>query len=134
MASTPPSLRRRLFEDLRSGSLAVIVTGVVLALPAAYLVTAVTHSTSAGFLVLITVGVVLPQAHERHWPAKDVWYDIGWTIVATAIVVAVYLVLFWGFRDASPLGTAAAAVGAFLVVAFGGLAVLAWFGPGTSPR
>lgn len=125
------SLRDRLMEDLRSGSLPVIVTGVLLALPCAYAVTALTDSTSAGFLMLITVGVLLPQAHENHWPTYGGWRDAAWTVAATAIAFVAYLAVFWAIRAVVPtIGVDGAAVGAFLLVDLGGLATIARFGPG----
>ncbi|MFB6103665.1 MAG: hypothetical protein ABEJ57_01080 [Halobacteriaceae archaeon] len=125
------SLRDRLLEDLRSGSLPVIVTAVVLALPAAYAVTALTHTTSAGFLTLMTVGVVLPTAHETHWPTSGGWRDVAWTVAATLVAVLAFLAVYVGTRALLPaIGRDGAAITAFLLVNVGGLAISARIGPG----
>lgn len=131
MSSERPGLRERLREDLRSGSLPVILTGVVLALPVAYAVMELTHVEAMGFFGLITVGVVVPQAHEHHWPTYGGWRDVAWTVVTTVVAVTALLLVYWGVTAIVPrVGVTAAAIAAFLIVDFGGLYVVARYGPG----
>lgn len=131
MSSKRPRLRDRLREDLRSGSLPVIVTGVVLAVPMAYAVNHLTGIVAMGFFTLITVGVMVPQAHEHHWPTDGGWRDVVWTVATALVSVTALLVLYWGTRVVVPhIGDTGSAIVAFLFVDLGGLVLLARYGPG----
>lgn len=130
MSSTRKRLRDRLREDLRSGSVPVIVTGIVLALPMAYVATTVTDSQSMGFLTLITVGILVPHAHEHYWRTDGGIRDVVWTVIATVVSVASLLASYYLLYTYVPMmGQNGAAIVAFLLVTFGGFSLLATFGP-----
>lgn len=113
------NFRDHLFSDLPTR-----VTAVTLAIPTAYLSQqAIDAPYSVGFFLLILVGVGVPQLWER-WPvAYGPPGAVLWTLVASTLMVAVLLGLFFVLQ--SVIGEFPAAVLGFLVADLGPLWVVA---------
>lgn len=92
MPADGPTLRERYAADLTSGSLAVTLTALVLAMVAGLGSTLFVEFV-VGFLLLVLLGVFLPYAHEAFWPQDRGWKrDVAWTISAAAVAASGYLV------------------------------------------
>ncbi|WP_222919988.1 hypothetical protein [Natrinema sp. SYSU A 869] len=91
MSSTQPALRDRFRDDLRSGSLPVLLTAVPIAMVVGMGSAWYWGEFAAGFLLLVTIGVLVPSAHEEYGPRGQSWSrDALWTIVASAIATGLF--------------------------------------------
>ncbi len=129
MPSNSPTLRERYAADLRSGSTAVVLTAVLVGVVAAVAAALYAPSFEWGFLLMILIGVLLPMAHERHWPQTSGWArDVGWTLLASASTTGLFVAgaLIAGWLGMTPIWSA---VVAFLVTTVIANLGIRWLAP-----
>lgn len=99
-----------------------VVTGVciVLALPAAYGVSIAFPSGSAGLLVLLLVGVLVPGLYDRRLPTADDCLPCAGGLAVALATLAVSAFVGVRLLAGTALDPGLAAVVAFVVPAFGG--------------
>ncbi|QLK25013.1 hypothetical protein HYG81_12970 [Natrinema zhouii] len=91
MTADRPTLRERYADDLRSGSLPVLLTAVPIAMVVALGSAWYWDEFAGGFLLLMTIGGLVPYAHENHWPQDGPWTrDVLWTIAASAVASGLF--------------------------------------------
>ncbi|WP_226040511.1 hypothetical protein [Natrinema sp. DC36] len=91
MSSDRPTLRERYANDLHSGSLPVLLTAVPIAMVVALGSAWYWDEFAGGFLLLMTIGVFVPYAHENYWPQDRPWSrDVLWTIAASAVASGLF--------------------------------------------
>ncbi len=125
MSSDRPSLRERFGADLRAGSLPVLLTAVPIAMAVGLGSTWYWDEFVGGFLLLVTIGVIVPSVHEAHWPQDRSWAaDVLWTVAASAVAIALFAAtyLLAGFPVDDPTHRAAIA---FVAASLGGWS-LSW--------
>jgi ABC-type sugar transport system substrate-binding protein len=85
----------------------------------------VAFSPDGSFLLLLTVGVVVPTLYDEYWPPYDqAWKAVGWVVGASAVASGVFVSLYWVGSEVVGLSSLAASVGPFLLTTIGGIAVL----------
>ena len=100
----------------------IVLVAVALAVPAAVL-TRVTPWPELAFFVLLTLGVIVPSALYYQWPdTDDTRLAVAWTVTACGVAFGGLVVLT--AATGPVIGQGIAPVLAFLVVAFGGTAIL----------
>lgn len=101
--------------------LPVVATAVVFAVPAALLgpVLVGVHDPAVGFLLLLVVGVFVPQLYERRDRDDSIPVAVAWTVLASIVLAAGYLAVFVLLRGL--LGVTPAAAVAFLAASLGPL-------------
>ncbi|ELY37446.1 hypothetical protein [Natronorubrum tibetense] len=112
MSSEQVTLRDRFREDLRSGSLPVILTAVPLAMAVGLGSGWYWDQFAAGFLLLLTIGVLVPYAHETYCSQNQSWKrDVLWTVGASAVACGLFAssYLLAGTLVTDPTHNAAAA-------------------------
>ncbi|WP_254763098.1 hypothetical protein [Natrinema marinum] len=91
MSPDSQSLRDRFRDDLSSGSTPVLLTAVPIAMAVGLGSTWYTHEVAGGFLLLVTIGVLVPSAHEHYMPQDRSWSrDVTWTIAASAVASGLF--------------------------------------------
>ncbi|QCS43711.1 hypothetical protein [Natrinema versiforme] len=126
MSSTQPSLRDRFRDDLRSGSLPVLLTAVPIAMAVGTGSAWYWDEFAGGFLLLVTIGVLVPSAHDEYGPRGQSWSrDVLWTIAASAVATGLFTC---GYLIAGTLLTQSIyrATIAFLLTYLGGGSTLFW--------
>ena len=119
-----PTLRDRYAADLRSGSLAVQVTAVPLALAAGVAMSAYVHAFAPTFLLLVLVGVQVPALHERLGGTGAGWLqDVVWTVVVSALTVAAFALGYVAAVAVTTVGPVVAATLAYIATTIAGLAL-----------
>jgi hypothetical protein len=103
----------------------VVYTALLVALPITY-----GFNTAFGpdgsFLLLLTVGVVVPTAYNECWPPYDrTWKAVGWITVASVVAAVAFATAFALTVRLSSASALVASGGAFLVTAVGGFVSLA---------
>ncbi|WP_121742434.1 hypothetical protein [Natronorubrum halophilum] len=91
MSSTNSSLRDRFRDDLRSGSLPVLLTAVPLAMAVGLGSGWYWDEFAGSFLLLVTIGVLVPYAHETSQSrGQSRMRDVLWTVGASAAACALF--------------------------------------------
>ena len=91
MSPGKPSLRERFSDDLRSGSLPVLLTAVPLAMVVGLGSGWYLDDTAVGFLLLVAIGAVVPYVHETHWAQDRSWgHDVAWTVAASGVAAGAF--------------------------------------------
>lgn len=70
---------------------------------------------AAGFLLLLTIGVLVPSAHETYWSQERPWTrDVLWTVAASTVACGLFAAgyLLAGTLVTDPTHSAALAFGA----------------------
>lgn len=127
MSSDQSSLHDRYRDDLRSGSLPVLLTAVPIAIVAGIVSGWYWDAFAASFLLLVTVGVMVPYAHETGWPQDRRWSrDVPWTITASAVACGLFAggYLLGETVLTDPTHNAVVAFGVTLLVGWIGLRLL----------
>lgn len=109
----------------------VLLTGIALAVPVAYVVpAAVDGPDSLRILFLLALGAGVPRLY-RHWPRSyGRLAAVGWAVAACAVMTVEMVALYVLF--ASVAGDLPAAVGAFLLADLGNVVLLSLTGDATS--
>ncbi|WP_435183950.1 hypothetical protein [Halobellus sp. EA9] len=103
-----------------------IFAGVAAALPAAYAFRSAYGSGPGSFLLLVTLGVVVPTAYDEYWPAYDrAGAAVAWILVACAVAATAFVACYLVGTEAAGLGSTPSAAVAFLATDLGGFALLA---------
>jgi hypothetical protein len=85
----------------------------------------VVFDPDGSFLLLLTVGVVVPTLYDEYWsPYDQAWKAVGWVVGASAVASGAFASLYWVGSELVGLSPLAASVGAFLLTTIGGVAVL----------
>lgn len=114
----------RLHERLWTQRNLTISTAVLVALPVTYGFS-VAFDPDGSFLLLLTVGVVVPTLYDEYWPPYDrAWKAAGWIVCTSAVASAAFVGLYWVGTELVGSPSLLASVGAFLLTAIGGIAVL----------
>ena len=91
MSPSSQSLRERFRNDLRSGSLSVLLVVIPLAMLAGTGGGRYSGDSGLGFALLLVVGVFVPYAHESHWPQdRSRARDAAWTVAASVVAVGLF--------------------------------------------
>lgn len=115
----------RLRDRLRTQRNATVCTAVLLALPVTYAFGAA-FGFDGSFLVLLTVGVVVPTLYDEYWPPYDeTWKAVCWIVVASTLLSVAFTILYWVGVRLVALSPLPASTGSFLVTTVGCLALLA---------
>ncbi|WP_455448856.1 hypothetical protein [Natrinema thermotolerans] len=125
MSSDRPTLRERFRDDLRTGSLAVLLTAVPIAMAVGLGSTWYWDEFAGGFMLLMLLGVIVPSIHEAHWPQdQSLSADVLWTLAASAVALGLFagIYLLAGVLTEDPTHRAAIAFG---VTSLGGWS-LSW--------
>jgi hypothetical protein len=78
------------------------------------------------FLLLLTIGVVVPTLYDEYWPQCDrTWKAVCWIAGASAVASGAFTGVYWIGTELFGLSSLLASTGAFLVTMSGGVAVLA---------
>ncbi|WP_318568670.1 hypothetical protein [Salinigranum marinum] len=102
-----------------------IYTALLVALPITYAFSTV-FGPDGSFLLLLTVGVVVPTAYNECWPPYDrTWKAVGWTTVASMVAAVAFATAFTLAVRLFAASALVASGGAFVVTAVGGFASLA---------
>ncbi|MFC7044824.1 hypothetical protein ACFQH6_04765 [Halobacteriaceae archaeon GCM10025711] len=124
----PSTLVDRLKADLYSLQSVVILTAVLVAVPAAMLWMAPSYGFEAGFLLLMLVGVDVPALYDREWPVAygSAGVVVAWTLVACLLVGVTFVALVVLARAAGlgPLWSASLAFVATWLGSVGGARTL----------
>jgi len=100
----------------------VVLLAIALAFPATVLTT-LTPWSGLPWFVLLTLGIVVPSTFDYQWPeTEDTRLALAWTVTACGVAFGSLLVLTAAGERV--LGADLAQLVAFLVVAFGGTAIL----------
>jgi hypothetical protein len=85
----------------------------------------VVFDPDGSFLLLLTVGVVVPTLYDEYWPPYDrTWKAVCWVVGAAAVASAAFSALYWVGTELVGLSPLLASTAAFLVTTSGGIAVL----------
>jgi len=114
-------------ERIRAQRNVVVYAALLVALPITYGFSAV-FGPDGSFLLLLTVGVVVPTAYNERWPPYDrTWKAVGWIAVASTVAAVAFAAVFTLAVRLFSASALVASGGAFVVTAAGGFALLtAW--------
>ncbi|WP_380676576.1 hypothetical protein [Salinigranum sp. GCM10025319] len=85
----------------------------------------VAFDPDGSFLLLLTVGVVVPTLYDEYWPQYDQgWKAVGWIVGASVVASGAFVSLYWVGTELAGLSPLLASVGAFVLTTVGGIAVL----------
>jgi hypothetical protein len=85
----------------------------------------VTFDPDGSFLLLLTVGVVVPTLYDEYWsPYDQAWKAVGWIVGVSAVASGAFVSLYWVGSELVRLSPLLASVVAFLLTTIGGIAVL----------
>jgi hypothetical protein len=77
------------------------------------------------FLLLLTVGVVVPTLYDEYWsPYDQAWKAVGWIVGVSAVASGAFVSLYWVGSEVVRLSPLLASVATFLLTTIGGIAVL----------
>jgi hypothetical protein len=86
----------------------------------------VVFEPDGSFLLLLTIGVVVPTLYDEYWPPYDrTWKALCWIVVASAVASGAFTGLYWIGTELFGLSSLLASTGAFLLTMGGGIALLA---------
>jgi hypothetical protein len=86
----------------------------------------VVFEPDGSFLLLLTVGVVVPTLYDEYWSPYDrTWKAVCWIVVASAVASGAFTGLYFIGTELFGLSSILASAGAFLVATIGGIALLA---------
>jgi hypothetical protein len=86
----------------------------------------VVFDPDGSFLLLLTIGVVVPTLYDEYWPQYDrTWKAVSWIVGASAVASGGFIGLYWIGTELFGLLPLLASTGAFLVTMGGGIALLA---------
>lgn len=126
MSSTQLTLRDRFRDELSSGPLPVLLTAVPIAMAVGMGSAWYWDEFAGGFLLLVTIGVLVPSAHEEYGPQGESWSrDVLWTITASVVATGLFAA---GYLLAGLLLSQSIyrAMVAFLLTYLGGGSSLLW--------
>lgn len=109
-----PTRRERIVTDLSSINTLVILVAIVLAVS----ITGATWMSGiefdAGFLLLLSIGVCIPDVYERYWPGEYTPVGaIAWTIAMGLVTAALFIGSYQLF--VASMETISAAVAAYIL-------------------
>jgi len=85
----------------------------------------VAFGPDGSFLLLLTVGVVVPTLYDEYWPPYDqASKAVGWIVGVSAVASGAFVSLYWVGTELFGLSPLLASAGAFLLTTIGGIAVL----------
>jgi hypothetical protein len=85
----------------------------------------VVFDPDGSFLLLLTVGVVVPTLYDEYWsPYDQAWKAVGWIVGVSAIASGAFVSLYWVGSELVRVSPLLASVGAFLLTTIGSIAVL----------
>jgi hypothetical protein len=114
----------RLRDRLWTKRTLTISTAIVVGLLVTYGFSVV-FGPDGSFLLLLTVGVVVPTLSDEYWSPYDrAWKAVGWVVGASAVASGVFVSLYWVGSELVGLSPLLASAGAFLVTTIGGIAIL----------
>lgn len=109
-----PTRRERIVTDLTSTNTLVILVAIVLAVPIAGYTAMSGIEFAGGFLLLLSIGVDVPDVYERYWPVEYTPVGaIAWTIAMGLVTAALFIGLYQLFVIG--METISAAVAVFLL-------------------
>ena len=86
----------------------------------------VVFDPDGSFLLLLTIGVVVPTLYDEYWsPYNRTWKAVCWIVVASAVASGGFTGLYWIGTELFGLSSLLASTGAFLLTMGGGIALLA---------
>ncbi|WP_152041191.1 hypothetical protein [Salinigranum salinum] len=86
----------------------------------------VVFDPDGSFLLLLTIGVVVPTLYDEYWPPYDrMWKAVCWIVVASAVASGAFSSLYWIGTELFGLSPLLASTGAFLLTMGGGIVLLA---------
>jgi hypothetical protein len=86
----------------------------------------VVFEPDGSFLLLLTIGVVVPTLYDEYWPPYDrTWKAVCWIVGASAVASGGFSGLYWTGTELVGLSSLLASTGAFLLTVGGGIALLA---------
>lgn len=101
-----------------------ITTAIVVGLLVTYGFS-VAFGPDGSFLLLLTVGVVVPTLYDEYWPPYDrAWKAVGWIVGASAVTSAAFVSLYWVGTELAGLSPLLSSAGSFVLTTVGGIAVL----------
>ena len=123
--SEPDSLSARLRSEVLAPSSVVILTAAVVALVGTYIMQARTGNTTAGFGALLSIGVGVPTLYDEWRVRSSMGAAFLWSLVASALALGLYVVLFEGVSilgvDAGLAGLVAGGAAVSLGIVFSAL-------------
>ena len=86
----------------------------------------VVFDPDGSFLLLLTIGVVVPTLYDEYWsPYNRTWKAVCWIVVASAVASGGFTGLYRIGTELFGLSSLLASTGAFLLTMGGGIALLA---------
>ena len=102
-----------------------ITTAIIVGLFITY-VFGVTFDPEGSFLLLLTVGVVVPTLYDEYWPPYgQAWKAVGWIVGASVAASGVFVGLYWVGSSLFGLSSLLASTGSFLLTTGSGIVLLA---------
>lgn len=81
--------------------------------------------SDGSFLLLLTVGVVVPTLYDEYWPPyNQASKAVGWIVGVSAVASGAFVSLYWVGTERAGLSPLLASTAAFLLTTIGGIAVL----------
>jgi hypothetical protein len=85
----------------------------------------VVFGPDGSFLLLLTVGVVVPTLYDEYGsPYDQAWRAVGWVVGVSTVASGAFVSLYWIGSELAGLSPLLASAGAFLFTTGGGIAVL----------
>jgi hypothetical protein len=116
---------RRIREWLWTQRNLTVSIAILLALSCTYGF-GVVFDPDGSFLLLLTIGVVVPTLYDEYWPPYDrTWKAACWVVVASTVASGTFTSLYWIGSELFGLSSLLASTGAFVLTTVGGIALLA---------